>query len=367
MDLSRFEIDADIRRARTLPARFYADRDVHAIVLQRVFARSWQFVGDAADLRRPGSAVPVTLLPGALDEPLLLTRDHHDRTRCLSNVCTHRGNLLVEGACVARDLRCHYHGRRFDLDGRFRSAPGFDDALEFPSPSDDLPSRPLEQFGPLLFTGPGGGDALLARLAPLIDRVGLLGLEDAAFEPARSRDYLVRANWALYCDNYLEGFHIPFVHAGLTATVDIDSYAIDPAPGGCLQVAEAASGQPTFALQVDHPDAGRRIAAYYWWSFPNTMINVYPWGISLNVVCPLGVDLSRVTFRSYVLDAALLDQGAGGALDRVEREDEAVVEACQKGVRSRLAGRGRYSPAHERGVHHFHRLLLAALREDVAG
>ena len=37
-------------------------------------------------------------------------------------------------------------------------------------------------------------------------------LKDFIFDPNASRDYLVKANWALYCDNYLEGFHIPFIH-----------------------------------------------------------------------------------------------------------------------------------------------------------
>ncbi|TMB38966.1 MAG: aromatic ring-hydroxylating dioxygenase subunit alpha, partial [Deltaproteobacteria bacterium] len=46
-----------------------------------------------------------------------------------------------------------------------------------------------------------------------------------------------------------------------------------------------------------------------------------------------------------------------GDLDRVEHEDEEIVEQVQRGVRSRLYDRGRYSPAREAGVHHFHRLL----------
>jgi choline monooxygenase len=62
-----------------------------------------------------------------------------------------------------------------------------------------------------------------------------------------------------------------------------------------------------------------------------------------------------------VWDASRLDRGAGGALDRVEREDEAIVEAVQRGVRSRLYRGGRYSPTRETGVHHFHRLLCAFL------
>jgi choline monooxygenase len=94
------------------------------------------------------------------------------------------------------------------------------------------------------------------------------------------------------------------------------------------------------------------------------MLNFYPWGLSLNLVLPEGIDRTRVTFRSYVRDAALLDRGAGSGLDRVEAEDEAVVQAVQKGVRSRFYRRGRYSPSRERGVHHFHRLLARFLNED---
>jgi choline monooxygenase len=99
------------------------------------------------------------------------------------------------------------------------------------------------------------------------------------------------------------------------------------------------------------------VAAYYWWLFPNTMFNIYPWGLSINVVRPLAVDRTRVSFIAYVWDDSKLDQGAGSSLDRVEREDEAVVEAVQKGIRSRLYNRGRYSPKRETGTHHFHRLL----------
>ena len=87
------------------------------------------------------------------------------------------------------------------------------------------------------------------------------------------------------------------------------------------------------------------------------MLNFYPWGLSLNLVQPLAIDRTRVLFRSYVADPAQLETGAGASLDRVEAEDEAIVQAVQRGVRSRLYTRGRYSPTRERGVHHFHRLL----------
>ena len=88
------------------------------------------------------------------------------------------------------------------------------------------------------------------------------------------------------------------------------------------------------------------------------------WGLSLNVVAPLGPARTRVAFRSYVCDEVARERGAGSGLDQVEAEDEAVVAEVALGVRSRLYRRGRYSPTREVGVHHFHRLLAGLLSED---
>jgi choline monooxygenase len=100
-----------------------------------------------------------------------------------------------------------------------------------------------------------------------------------------------------------------------------------------------------------------RVAAYYWWIFPNLMLNFYPWGLSVNLVQPEAINRTRVAFRSYVWDESKLDKGAGAALHQVEMEDEAIVEAVQRGTGSRLYRKGRYSPTRELGTHHFHRLL----------
>src|SRR5207244_3318581 len=134
-----FEIDPDIRLARTLPARVYSDPDLFRSQRDSVFARTWQYAGHDDLVKVVGQVYPFTLLPGALDEPLLLTRDMRDQLHCLSNVCTHRGTLVVDGAGHEQQLRCRYHGRRFTLDGRFHSMPEFEATKDFPSPSDDLP------------------------------------------------------------------------------------------------------------------------------------------------------------------------------------------------------------------------------------
>ncbi|MBL8744577.1 MAG: hypothetical protein JNK04_25890, partial [Myxococcales bacterium] len=116
-----------------------------------------------------------------------------------------------------------------------------------------------------------------------------------------------------------------------------------------------------FSLPANHPDHEKLVAAYYAFLFPATMVNVYPWGISLNAIRPLGIDRTRITYATWVHDAEKRSRGAGADLHRVELEDDAIVANVQRGIRSRFYDRGRFSPSRETGVHHFHRLLAAAL------
>ncbi len=97
------------------------------------------------------------------------------------------------------------------------------------------------------------------------------------------------------------------------------------------------------------------------------MLNFYPWGLSLNLVNPLGVARSRVSFISYVWNESLRDKGVGGDIHKVEMEDEEVVESVQRGVSSRLYDRGRFSPRREVGTHHFHQLLAQYMNDGRIG
>lgn len=352
-------IDADITRARTLPAWFYRSPEVHAWAIEHVLARSWQFTPDIEHVRSPQQVRPFEFLPGSVPEPLLLTRDRDDRLHCVSNVCTHRGALVVtDGGRVPR-LRCPYHGRCFSLDGRFERMPEFERTCDFPTAADDLRALPLESFGRFLLTAIDPVAPFEALFGPMAARCGHLAPAHAILDPTRSRDYVVSANWMLYCENYLEGFHIPFVHASLEAVLDYGAYRTECFEWSSVQLGIAGGEEDLVPLPKGHPDEGARVAGYYWWVFPNLMFNLYPWGISVNIVQPLAVDRTRIRFLAYVADPAALERGAGAGLDRVEREDEVIVESVQRGIASRIYTHGRYSPTREQGVHHFHRLLAA--------
>jgi choline monooxygenase len=252
--------------------------------------------------------------------------------------------LLIEEPCSADLIRCRYHGRRFSLEGKMLSMPEFEGVENFPSESDHLATIASAELGGFLFASlsPLREFAEVAEdIAWLFDAGTTEGLRLTA-----TREYEVNAHWALYCENYLEGFHIPYVHHGLNAVVDYGSYTTDLYRYASVQTGLDESGS---------------VAARYLFIFPNLMFNFYPWGISVNIVRPMAPERTVVEFRTYVRDETLVDKGAGADLHTVEMEDEAVVESVQKGVGSRYYRRGRYSPAREQGTHHFHRLMADAM------
>ncbi len=357
-----YSIHPDIKQAQTLPASFYRDPDVFELLKEKVIMKSWQWIGDENLVKLEGQVHPFTLLGGYLTEPVVLTRDKEGTIHCLSNVCTHRGNIVCHNPGSEKGLYCMYHGRRFGLDGSFQHMPEFKEAENFPSESDHLHRFDLKQMGPWLFMGLDPSFPIQPIIDGMLERIGFLPLHEFKLNEVTSQDYLVNAHWSLYCDNYLEGFHIPFVHPDLNAVLDYGAYETVLYDHMNLQVGYADGAQHTFDLPGGHMDYGKDVAAYYFWVFPNMMFNFYPWGLSVNIVKPISLNRTRVSFITYVYNESKFDSNSVAMIDKVEREDEFVVEGVQKGINSRFYKAGRYSPKMEKGVHHFHRLLAEFLK-----
>ncbi|MEL6986755.1 MAG: SRPBCC family protein, partial [Bacteroidota bacterium] len=189
--------------------------------------------------------------------------------------------------------------------------------------------------------------------------LGFLNPNEFRHAPEYEKEYLVKANWALYVENYLEGFHIPFVHnQSFGNMLDAQNYTTLLYEHASVQVGYANESDYCFNLPEGHPEHGKRVAAYYYWLFPNIMFNVYPYGIQVNVVKPLTKNSCKVHFIFYIKDQEIFEAMDAAALAaKVEREDEFVVEGVQKGLQSRFYKNGRFSPRHETGVHHFQQLV----------
>ncbi len=354
-------IQQDIRHSDTLPGWFYKKPEVFAETREKIFATTWLYAADADAVSEPMSVHPITLLPDVLNEPLVFTQDADGKKYCLSNVCTHRGKIVVEQPGKSRILTCGYHGRCFRLDGSFKSMPEFEAVENFPSPMDDLTKVSFEEWMGMLFVSLNPKVNFADMIRPIQARIGWLPLDTMTFAPQHSQDYFINANWALYCDNYLEGFHIPFVHPALNQALDFKNYQYEIFDYCSLQVGIAKTGEPCFDLPPDSPDYGKQVYAYYFWLFPNLMLNFYPWGLSMNVVEPLSHNRTAIRYRTYYFGNTTFKREVN-RINQTELEDDAVVESVQRGLQSRFYQHGRFSPSQEQGVHHFHRLVAEFMK-----
>jgi choline monooxygenase len=333
-----------ITESFTIPSEWYRSQQHFLSTLDAVFCPSWQplmYVPTMPQAPHSMHAVPATLLPGSINEPLLAIRTADD-VAVYSNVCTHRGTILTSHAKQCSVLSCRYHGRKFSSNGKCIGMPEFTGVVGFPAERDNLPKIASGSFLDVVYVSLRTPTMPLELwLAPVLERCPWL--HDAPIERLTSHQFSLAAHWALYVENYLEGFHIPFVHPELNKALDYATYTTETFGHGVLQ-------------RGYEPD-GTTVGAWYFWLFPNVMVNVYAWGVSLNVVVPGTTNSTTIQYYTIVLDSSKLDQGPGKNLDAVEMEDQEIVLEVQRGIQSQLYSQGRYSPTKEQGVWWFHHLL----------
>lgn len=371
-------VDPDIRRAETLPASAFTSAEFLALELETLFPRVWLPIparqnserrDDPRELdelvRVRGSRVPFTLL----DKPFFLQRGWKDSAlRAFPNVCTHAWYPLVQGAGRGSNLVCAQHGRRFDCAGKFLSQPGFKDCDGFPRAQDHLNALPVEAWGPLMLTSLGAPAAPLAAFVGAADesvsrlKLGRLRRREL---PGELRE--IDGNWKQHAWNYMDKFHISFIHkspGGLADAIELASYRTELHELSALQWAYAKDPthgfEPALLPERFHDPLGRRVFALWWFIFPNLALNFYPWGLSVNAYMPVPGKPEKTLFcwNAYSLDDAKFERRDELWLsDQVDREDVDAMAQARRGARSGFAPRGRFSPEEETGPHWYHRLV----------
>ena len=203
----KFSINPNIAQAETLSSEFYENPEIFVDCKEKIFAPSWQFITHSSTFN-DHTIFPFSFLKGYIDEPLLLIKNE-DTVNCCSNVCTHRAHLVASEPCNTNKLRCPYHGRTYNLDGSFKSMPGFEGAKNFPTKKDNLKSIPILKWNNFIFASLNPNVDITPVLNDIEMRLPSFPFDDLTHEENNSDSWEIDAHWALYCENYLEGFHVP--------------------------------------------------------------------------------------------------------------------------------------------------------------
>ena len=344
-----------VETAATLPAACYADPDFHDFDAQTIFARTWQLVSHGEKLKNPGDHV-VAEISG---KPVILVRGDDQVVRGFFNVCRHRAGPLALTDGNARQLQCKYHGWTYTLAGQLRAAREMQLAKDFDISCIHLDPIPVAEWEGLVFAAVAEpGVPLDTLLTGIRERIRPIELRKFVWHSHVAYD--VACNWKAYVDNYLEGYHLPQVHPGLSRVLNYRQYATETATWYSHQHSPVDGGQGPYA-------AGE---AHYYFIWPNIMLNILPGRLQTNRVEPMSSNRCRVVFDYYYLD---LESAAAQKMiaedyafsDEVQKEDMAICERVQKGLESGSYRVGRLSPKRESGVHHFQELVRAAYRSVI--
>ncbi|HET7025364.1 MAG TPA: Rieske 2Fe-2S domain-containing protein, partial [Gemmatimonadales bacterium] len=211
-----------IERSETIPSAWYVDPRFHALDRGAVFARNWQMVGRADQVAAPGQFLVGTVA----DEPIIVVRGKDKVLRAFFNVCRHRGGPLALCDGRANALRCQYHGWTYLLDGSLRGVPRMDRSELFDKKDFGLTPVAVDTWEGLVFVHLGRKPAPVGKtLSGILERIGPHALAGMRF--STRVNYEVACNWKVYVDNYLEGYHVPFVHPELATLLDYASYTTE--------------------------------------------------------------------------------------------------------------------------------------------
>ena len=358
--LAAFETQAPV--ARGLPAAAYTSEAFFALENERIFSDSWVFAGLAHELARPGDVVPVTVA----GRPVLLVCDAKGEVRAFHNVCRHRCLKLVEKAGnVGPAIQCPYHSWTYRLDGALHIAPYFGgrEPGAVPAGFDRaehglVPVRVAIWHDWIFVDLNGAAPPLEEFVAPV--EAHLEGLDLARMKHVVTVDLgAIAANWKLLMENFIEPYHVPFVHATTTEQPLTDHYTLNEP--GCLGCAVDVSAE---AKRADTLAADSR----YLTLFPNFSLGLYlPDQVGVHLDVPLAPDLTLQRRAIYTLKPALPSAEETEQLARLWRdvhvEDQVICERLQQGRASAVAdGGGVLSPVWEDSVRSFQELVVSRLR-----
>jgi choline monooxygenase len=350
--------------AEGLPPWCYSSRSFYQREVERIFRRSWNFIGREDEIPEPGDYMTMDFV----GESLIVLRDREAQTRAFVNTCRHRGTRLLEGRGNCKAISCPYHAWVYALNGALIGAAGMEKTLNFDRAHYGLIPVRLETWQGFMF-------ACFDPDAP--DLATYLGDLPKLFESyrfadmicVRRKEYDLACNWKIYIENAMEEYHTPTVHRKSIGSQSMvleegagewDALYMEAPKTIALLAEDAGSAFPTIPSLRGRPARG----TYFTVIYPCTMFATTQDCMWWLQEFPQSPDRTKVVIGScFPRETTLRPDFAEKVAKYYRRwdkslpEDNAISEMQQAGLASAFSRPGRFS-WHEPVVH---RIALWAL------
>lgn len=360
--------DSRPQHSYSLPARVYIQPDYFKFEQEAIFHKSWQYVCQAEQLRKPGDYIAFDIQ----GQPIVAMRDKAGELRAFYNVCRHRGHELIKGqGSNLQSLVCPYHAWSYHLDGKLYAARNSQSMENFHFDDFGLIPVKIEEFCSMIFAN------LDPQATSLAVQSGDLAREVESYAPyiyslthARSLTYRIKANWKVVIDNFLECYHCTTAHKDFVDLVDVDNYKVITHDIYSSQIAPAGK-QSNSAYNIDGGVVQNFVT---WWLWPNTVLSNFPGTRNWMVwkIIPVEAEATFETLDIFFEEPTPSSQELEAIeyIDKVlQKEDIDIIESVQRGMNTPAYEQGRFAcdlnngGQSEHGVHHFHSLYLKMVNQ----
>ncbi len=330
----------------TLPAWVYHSEEFHELEKERLFRPSWQVVCHVSEVPAAGDFVSFEFF----GQRGFVVRDEAGTLRAFHNVCSHRAHAVVgaeRGRC-GKFLTCMYHGWTYHLDGRNRSISAPDTFPKFDRSKFGLKTIELEVFMGMVFVRfASGGPSVAAQMAPHVPELAHYRMEDMVpLDELWTHE--LEIDWKNVVENYVEDYHFPIGHPGLSALME-SKYDREIFPGGTMRLSHRMREKPLkswsaeryakFLPVIEHLPEDLRRRWTYFGLFPNAFFDIYPEWLDFFHVVPTGPGRTLIRARSFGFKDDRREMKAARFLcarlnSRVQAEDEILTRSVQRGLSS---------------------------------
>lgn len=337
---------------RNMEALHYTDEQIFISEQQQLFRQQWQLFCHTSQLQASGDYVSGDIAGMAV----LAIRGGDGKLRAFLNVCRHRGARLLEpGTGNCDTLRCPYHNWLYQTTGELTHAPWFGEDPLFRTEDWPLEQIQVSVWRNLVFLAVAPADALQEQLAASIAELADVPMED--YQLTETRELTFDANWKIYTDNFVEGYHIPGIHPGFFRAIDFNKFDTTALEG---------------LVRMTAPPRGDLFYQGRWlWMWPNWTLSLFDGGMNTSRINPLSADRTQLIYRFYFSDTSAVRaterQAVIEANIAVIEEDFAICLATHANYKSGLYSPGPLSPRHERGVEYFQRRYTEVMQSESAG
>ncbi|NKB76530.1 MAG: Rieske 2Fe-2S domain-containing protein [Gammaproteobacteria bacterium] len=331
---------------KNLSAKYYTTPEYFESERKTMFTHSWQLLGPVSLLTDSGEYISEDIA----GMKVLAIRGRDGCLRAFRNVCRHRGAVLVpkgQGRCHA--IRCPYHNWLYDDAGLLKNAPWFGEDPNFHLADWPLEPISIEVWQGLVFVCIDPAESLSSQLAGVICELDDVPILD--YQCVHTEKLVFDANWKIYTDNFVEGYHIPGIHPEFYDAIHFDQFETQAQDG---YVKMTAPGKKDLFYK------GR-----WYWMWANWTLSLFEGGMNTSRINPIDHQHTELIYHFYFDDVS---DSAKGAIDEIIQQNLAVVrqdfQICldiHQNYASDGYQPGPLSPKHEQGVGYFQRQYANAL------